>query len=88
MPHVLRYVVDDDAAIRVALERAPRLEGFAVSTGNGRKAALADAYRDAHLAGRGSGALRFVVPETSHHALSSSTGLCRNMSSEPATVRD
>ena len=38
-PRVL--VVDDDAAIRQALERALRLEGFAVSTAAGGRAALA-----------------------------------------------
>ena len=34
-------VVDDDAAIREALERALRLEGFAVETVPGGRAALA-----------------------------------------------
>jgi DNA-binding response OmpR family regulator len=38
-PHVL--VVDDDATVRDALERALRLEGFAVSTAPGGRAALA-----------------------------------------------
>ncbi|MGH8903534.1 MAG: response regulator transcription factor [Egibacteraceae bacterium] len=43
VPRVL--VVDDDAAIRVALERALRLEGFAVSTADGGVAALAEVAR-------------------------------------------
>ncbi len=43
LPHVL--VVDDDEAIRTALERALRLEGFAVSTVPGGRAAL-DAVED------------------------------------------
>ncbi|MGH3114885.1 MAG: response regulator, partial [Gaiellaceae bacterium] len=43
VPRVL--VVDDDAAIRVALERALRLEGFAVSTADGGEAALAEVAR-------------------------------------------
>ena len=37
-PHVL--VVDDEATVRLALERALRLEGFAVSTAGGGRAAL------------------------------------------------
>jgi DNA-binding response OmpR family regulator len=43
-------VVDDDAAIREALERALRLEGFAVSTAAGGRAALAAVARDAPAA--------------------------------------
>ncbi len=40
MSQPLVLVVDDDAAIREALERALRLEGFAVSTAAGGRAAL------------------------------------------------
>ena len=41
----LVLVVDDDAAIREALERALRLEGFAVATADGGRAALAEVAR-------------------------------------------
>jgi DNA-binding response OmpR family regulator len=41
----LVLVVDDDAAIREALERALRLEGFAVSTAGGGRAALEEVAR-------------------------------------------
>ncbi len=41
----LVLVVDDDAAIREALERALRLEGFAVSTADGGRAALESVAR-------------------------------------------
>ena len=41
----LVLVVDDDAAIREALERALRLEGFAVATAGGGRAALAEVAR-------------------------------------------
>ncbi|MDP8970165.1 MAG: response regulator transcription factor [Actinomycetota bacterium] len=44
LPRVL--VVDDDEAIRTALERALSLEGFAVSTVDGGQAALAAVVRD------------------------------------------
>ena len=40
MPPPLVLVVDDEPAIRVALERALRLEGFAVSTAGGGQEAL------------------------------------------------
>ncbi|CAB4870175.1 unannotated protein [freshwater metagenome] len=43
-PHVL--VVDDDAAIREALERALLLEGFSVSTASGGRAALDQVSRN------------------------------------------
>jgi DNA-binding response OmpR family regulator len=41
----LVLVVDDDAAIREALERALRLEGFAVGVAEGGRAALAEVAR-------------------------------------------
>jgi two-component system response regulator PrrA len=40
-PEPLVLVVDDEATVRQALERALRLEGFAVSTAAGGRAALA-----------------------------------------------
>ena len=45
MTDPLVLVVDDDAAIREALERALRLEGFAVATAGGGRAALAEVAR-------------------------------------------
>ena len=42
----LVLVVDDDAAIRDALERALRLEGFAVATADGGRAALESVARE------------------------------------------
>src|SRR5206468_7544597 len=39
-PLVLVLVVDDEASVRQALERALRLEGFAVETADGGRAAL------------------------------------------------
>ncbi len=42
----LVLVVDDDAAIREALERVLRAEGFAVSTADGGRAALASVARE------------------------------------------
>jgi DNA-binding response OmpR family regulator len=41
-PEALVLVVDDKASVRQALERALRLEGFAVSTAAGGRAALAE----------------------------------------------
>jgi DNA-binding response OmpR family regulator len=41
-PEPLVLVVDDEASVRQALERALRLEGFAVSTAAGGRAALAE----------------------------------------------
>ncbi len=46
MTDPLVLVVDDDAAIREALERALRLEGFAVSTASGGRAALVEVARN------------------------------------------
>ena len=44
-PSPLVLVVDDDAAIRQALERALTLEGFAVATAAGGRAALEEVAR-------------------------------------------
>ncbi len=46
MTDPLVLVVDDDAAIREALERALRIEGFAVSTASGGRAALVQVARN------------------------------------------